>query len=122
MLALVPAAGSKPRPGDTTGPDNTDGFSVGRGETIIRGVTGLSNAGGEVAPGVTPEEPPEEPLEPPPEPEEPRGIVMDTTIAEPVPIRFVAPTETVTSEPAARPEIVQKVSVALTKVQAIFTA
>ena len=77
MVALVPAAGSKPRPGDTTGPDSTDGFSVGRGETIIRGVTGVGNAGGEVASGVTPAEPPEEPLEPLPEPEEPPGIVME---------------------------------------------
>ena len=61
---------------------------------------------------------PDEPDEPP---EPPPGIVIIAETVEPVPMRFVAPTVTVTREPAVRPVRVQKVSVALTKVQERFT-
>ena len=61
---------------------------------------------------------PDEPDEPP---ELPPGIVMIAETVGPVPIRFVAPTVTVTREPAVKPVNVQKVSVALTKVQERFT-
>ena len=61
---------------------------------------------------------PDEPDEPP---EPPPGIVIIAETVEPVPIRLVAPTVTVTREPAVKPVNVQKVSVALTKVQERFT-
>jgi hypothetical protein len=54
-------------------------------------------------------------------PEEPPGIVTDTDTVEPVPIRFVAPTVTVTRAPAVRPLTVQNVSVAFTNVHERFT-
>ena len=79
--------------------DNTGGFVA-------------ATAAGEAAP---PEEPP------PGDPEEPPGIVIDTETVDPVPIRFVAPTLTVTVEPALNPESSQNVSVAFTNVQDRFT-
>ena len=78
------------------------------------------NTGGLVAATVAGEAaPPEEP--PPGDPEEPPGIVIDTETVDPVPIRLVAPTVTVTREPAVRPVRAQKASVAFTKVQERFT-
>lgn len=78
------------------------------------GVTTVGVTTGVVAGVVRPDEP-EEP------PELPPGIVIIADTVEPVPIRFVAPTVTVTLEPAVRPVSVQKVSVALTNVQERFT-
>jgi hypothetical protein len=47
--------------------------------------------------------------------------VTDTDTLEPVPIRFVAPTVTVTVEPAVNPDSSQNVSVAFTNVHERFT-
>lgn len=78
------------------------------------------NTGGFVAATVAGEAaPPEEP--PPGDPDEPPGIVIDTDTVDPVPIRFVAPTLTVTVEPALNPDSSQNVSVAFTNVQDRFT-
>ena len=61
------------------------------------------------------------PPPPPPPPEEPPGIVILTDVVAPVPIRFVAPTETVMLEPAVRPLSSQTASVGLTNVHARLT-
>jgi hypothetical protein len=76
-------------------------------------------AGGVTTEGVA--EALEEPLDPPEPPLDPPGIVIVTETVEPVPIRFVAPTVTVTLEPAVKPESSQKVSVLFTNVHDRFT-
>ena len=49
MVALVPTLGSKPRPGDVTGPCKIVGLGVGCGGVKIRGIAGE----GGVTTGVT---------------------------------------------------------------------
>jgi hypothetical protein len=120
MRALAPASGSNPRSGTIlTGAAKGLGRGVGcRGTITRRGDrTGRFVAGVGAALTVSP--PPEEP--PPEEPDEPPGIVTDTDTVEPVPIRLVPPTDTVTVEPAVKPESSQKVSVAFTNVHDRFT-
>jgi len=91
--------------------------TAGRGKILLFGKIG---AEGVVTVGVTVGAVRDDELEDD-EPDEPPGIVITYDTVEPVPIRFVAPTDTVTRAPAVRPLSVQNVSVAFTNVHERFT-